>query len=115
MNADGSGQTNLSNNSAVGDYEADWQRIIILQGDVDCNGSANSVDALKLLRFVAGLSVSQQPGCPPIGTGAPVFGDVDCNDAVYSVDALKVLRYVAGLSVAQTMPCPGIGTPAGGG
>jgi hypothetical protein len=42
-----------------------------LQGDVDCSGGANavnSVDALKLLRFAAGLSVSQGPGCPLIGS-----------------------------------------------
>jgi len=91
----------------IGAYE------LTKQGDVDCNGSANSVDALKLLRHVAGLSVSQQPGCPPIGTGDPVFGDVDCNGTANSVDALKVLRYVAGLSVAQTEPCPDIGTTTG--
>jgi len=84
---------------------------VLLVGDVDCNGTVNSVDALKLLRYVAGLTVSQQPGCPPIGTGDPVFGDVDCNGAANSVDALKVLRYVAGLTVSQTEPCPDVGTP----
>jgi hypothetical protein len=29
-------------------------------GDVDCSGSINSVDALKVLRFVAQLSVTQK-------------------------------------------------------
>lgn len=35
-------------------------------GDVDCNGIVNSVDALKVLRFVAGLSVNQTEPCPDI-------------------------------------------------
>ena len=82
-----------------------------LRGDVDCNGGVNSVDALKVLRFVAGLTVSQQPGCPLIGTGLPFAnGDVDCNNNVNSVDALKILRWVAGLSVSQQPGCTPIGT-----
>lgn len=85
------------------------------QGDVDCTGAVNSVDALKLLRYVAGLSVSQQPGCAPVGTGDPLQDDVDCNNLVNAVDALKILRYVAGLTVAQTEPCPDVGTPTGAG
>jgi glutamyl endopeptidase len=41
----------------------------LLQGDVDCNGSATSVDSLKILRFVAGLPNNLPAGCPPIGSG----------------------------------------------
>jgi hypothetical protein len=37
-------------------------------GDVDCDSDVDSVDALKLLRHVAGLSVSQNDPCPDIGT-----------------------------------------------
>ncbi len=37
-------------------------------GDIDCNGSINSVDALKILRFVVSLPVSQNAGCPVIGS-----------------------------------------------
>ena len=82
----------------------------LIQGDVDCNGTANSVDALKVLRFVAGLSVAQEPDCPDIGTEvASFFGDVDCSNAVNSVDSLKILRFVAGMSVIQTEPCADIG------
>jgi hypothetical protein len=77
---------------------------------VDCNGEVTSVDALKQLRFVAALSVSQLPDCPEIGEDvASVWGDVDCNGEVTSVDALKVLRFVAGLDYAQAEPCPDIG------
>ncbi len=36
-------------------------------GDVDCDGDVDGVDALKIQRQVAGLSVDQEPGCPVIG------------------------------------------------
>jgi hypothetical protein len=82
-------------------------------GDVDCSGAVNAVDALKLLRYSAGLSVSQTEPCPDVGEPLlPAgFGDVDCSGGVNSVDALKVLRYSAGLSVAQTLPCPEFNNP----
>ena len=35
--------------------------------DVDCSGHINAVDALKILRFAAGLSVSQHEPCTNIG------------------------------------------------
>ena len=40
----------------------------LVWGDVDCDGDVDSVDSLKILRFVAGLSVSQQAGCPALGS-----------------------------------------------
>ncbi len=84
----------------------------LTQGDVDCNGTANSVDSLKVLRFVANLSVAQEEGCPAVGSQvASFFGDVDCSNAVNSVDALKILRFVANLSVSQDEPCANIGDP----
>jgi hypothetical protein len=79
------------------------------QGDSDCNSSVNSVDALLVLRFGAGLGVNQNEPCPDIGTVltlAGVFGDVDCTGVVNSVDALKILRFGAGLPVAQNEPPP---------
>ena len=85
-------------------------------GDVDCGGSVTSVDSLKVLRFNAGLSVSQTEPCVDIGSVLPnseLQGDVDCGDTVNSVDALKLLRYGAGLSVAQNDPCPDVGTQGG--
>jgi len=83
----------------------------LTQGDLDCNGDVSSVDALKELRHVAGLSVSQNEPCPDIGTDvASLWGDVDCNGGVTSVDALKVLRHVAGLPVSQEPGCPAIGS-----
>jgi hypothetical protein len=82
-----------------------------VNGDVDCNGAVNSVDALKVLRFVAQLSVAQGPDCPEIGSGTPLFADVDCSGGVNSVDSLKLLRHVASMPVVQPGGCAGIGSP----
>jgi hypothetical protein len=40
---------------------------------VDCSGAVNSVDALKILRFAAGLSVVQNepPPCTDLGQVLP--------------------------------------------
>jgi Ca2+-binding RTX toxin-like protein len=38
------------------------------QGDVNCDNAVNSVDALLVLRFGAGLGVNQNDPCPGIGT-----------------------------------------------
>ncbi len=82
-------------------------------GDVDCNGGANSVDSLKLLRYNAGLPYAHSSPCLEIGDeyGDPVhlWGDLDCSGVINAVDALKALRFVAGLPVAQTEPCIDLG------
>jgi parallel beta-helix repeat protein len=83
----------------------------LTQGDVDCDGDVDSADALKVLRHVAALSVSQEPGCPQIGSAGLLFADADCDGDVDSVDALKVLRHVAALPVTQSEPCADIGSP----
>ena len=88
-------------------------------GNVDCSAPAagvNAVDALKVLRHSAGLSVTQNEPCADIGAaigGGQVQGDVDCSDphAVNSIDALKILRAVAGLSVAKPVGCPEVKPP----
>ncbi len=104
--ASAANQPDAINNAAI----AVNQPCPTLIGDVDCNGSVSAVDALKVLRYVVGLSVAQESGCPLIGTGTPYKqGDVDCNESVTAVDALKILRYVAGLSVTQP-GCPPIGS-----
>lgn len=81
-------------------------------GNADCNQAVNAVDALKILRFVAGLSVAQSEPCKDIGQvigSGFKQGDVDCNNAVTAVDALKVLRAVASLSVNTACAGPVIG------
>jgi hypothetical protein len=82
-----------------------------LSGDVDCSGAVNSIDALKLSRHVAGLSVSQTEPCPDVGTGdGEVFGDVNCDGNITAVDALFVLRFVAALPVNLPQGCRPVGT-----
>lgn len=85
------------------------------QGDVDCDGDVDAVDALQILRDVAGLGANQQQGCPPIGVAAvqpasaTSFGDVDCDGDVDAVDALQILRHVAGLGANQQQGCTPVG------
>ncbi len=87
-----------------------------LFGDVDCDDDVDAVDALKVLRYVVGLPVSQVEPCPDIGADVLVngqamkWGDVDGDGDVDAVDALKILRHVAGLPVDQAPGTPDIGS-----
>jgi hypothetical protein len=72
---------------------------LTLAGDADCDGAVDSVDALQVLRHVAGLG---EPDCL-------AAADVDCSGEINSVDSLKILRFVAGLPQTGLPPdCPGI-------
>ena len=42
-------------------------RLTAIWGNVDCKDGVSPVDALKILRFDAGLDVSQEAGCPAMG------------------------------------------------
>jgi len=74
-----------------------------VSGDVNCDQTVNSVDALGVLRSTAGLST---PACIDAA-------DVSCDDAVNSIDSLFILRYVAGLPANLPGGCPPIGTAPG--
>ena len=80
-------------------------------GDINCDGRVDAVDAMMILRYGAGMTVSQYDPCP--GIGAPndqdLFGDVDCDDDVDSADSLAVLRFTVGLPVNLTPGCPSVG------
>jgi dipeptidyl aminopeptidase/acylaminoacyl peptidase len=86
-------------------------------GDIDCSGTVSIGDAQKTARSLIGLSVSQGPSCPQIGSHALVgttdriWGDVDCGGAVTIGDAQKIARSLIGLSVSQGSGCVGIGQP----
>lgn len=82
-----------------------------IQGDIDCDDDVDAVDALQLLRFVAGLGANQPQGCPPLGEpiGDTIFGDIDCDGDVDAVDALQILRHVAGLGANQPQGCQPVG------
>ena len=88
-----------------GDFDAvmadDRTVFRMLKGDADCNFQINAVDALAVLRRVAGL------GSP---SGCGNAGDVTCDGKLDVVDALLILRHVAALSVNLPAGCPTIGT-----
>lgn len=56
---------------ALGSGEAPDQ---IIQGDTDCDGDVDAVDALQDLRYVAGLPVNQNSPCIAIGSVAAIPG-----------------------------------------
>ena len=85
----------------MGAFEFNGTSPTLIQGDVNCDSSATSVDSLFLLREVAGMGAAT----------CAENGDVNCDGDRTSVDALGVLRYVAGLPVNQNEPCPDVGTP----
>ncbi len=74
----------------------------VIWGDVDNDGDVDAVDGLKVLQFVAGLSVSTDPSIGSTITlvdGSDleevIWGDVDNDGDVDAVDALQILGYVA--------------------
>ncbi len=44
----------------------------LMWGDIDCTLAINPIDSLKLLRFDAGLPVSQEAGCSLLGANVAV-------------------------------------------
>lgn len=71
-----------------------------VQGDVDCDGDVDAVDALNVLSEVAAID---EGDCAP-------NGDLDCNRDRSATDALGLLRHIAALPPIQVdVPCPGIG------
>jgi len=83
-------------------FSPDWQPVSLtpLSGDTDCTGTITAVDALQVLRGVAGLPVA----------GCAYAGDADCDGGRDAVDALFLLRHVAGIPPISLPPgCPGIG------
>ncbi len=70
-----------------------------VRGDANCDGQVDAVDALALLRWVAGL----EPRAPCLEQA-----DANCDGALDAVDALDVLRHVAGLPVLAPSGCGGL-------
>jgi hypothetical protein len=87
----------------------------VVNGDVNCDGEVDTVDALAILRNVASLPpLLQNEPCPDIGSdigGGDLFGDVGCDGVIDSVDALRALRFTAGLPpLSAPKGCPVVGT-----
>ena len=59
-------------------------------GDADCDTLLTSLDALAVLKEVAGLGDSK----------CALRGDMDCNGALDAADALRILQRISGLSSA---------------
>jgi Tol biopolymer transport system component len=87
MNADGSGQTNLTNNPAI-DVDPDWQPFFPRPGDVNCGGDINSIDAVLVLQLSAGLVAA---------LACDQNADVNGDGSIDSRDAALILQYAAGL------------------
>ena len=82
-------------------------------GDVDCSQTINAIDALKVLRYVAGYRIYQDHICYYPDTLVQIEGgpqvqwaDADCNGTISSVDALRILRYIGGYHIALITGCP---------
>jgi hypothetical protein len=83
-----------------------------VQGDINCSGHVDVVDALQILRLSAGLHAD---------ANCRALGDVNCDGDVDSVDALLELKYDAGipatsaadLSAISAQNCPPIGSVVG--
>lgn len=72
-----------------------------IQGDADCNGIVNALDALQMLRGAASLG---EADCAS-------SANVDCQYGTNVIDALLILRYAAGLPTPiDPAVCPPIGT-----
>ncbi len=66
-------------------------------GDADCDRDADALDALQVLRNVAGL------GEPASCLAA---GNLQCDDGIAAVDALMILRFAARLPLNLPPGCP---------
>lgn len=96
---------------------------LFVWGDNDCDVDVDSVDALKGLQYVAGISFVQTTPCFPLGetigtspaaVDVRLWGDVDCDGDVDAVDALGILRHVAGIAtVAGGGACPAVESAVG--
>jgi hypothetical protein len=78
-----------------GCFDAIW-------GDVDCGGSVNSIDALRILRLSVGL-----PGNAPAGCASSA--DVNCDGITNAIDALKLLLFASGFRETAAAGCLTIG------
>ena len=70
-------------------------------GDVTCEGTIDTLDALHILRRAADMS--------NLGLCAAQTGDVNCSGAIDATDALLILRYAAGFTVTTPQGCPRLG------
>jgi serine protease len=80
---------------------SDTPTFAILCGDVNCDGIIDVVDALWILRHVAGFNPDAE---------CITKANVDCDDDMDVVDALFILRFVANLPISLPPGCGGPGS-----
>ncbi len=76
----------------------------IFPGDVNCSGATDSIDALQILSFAAGLTTTASDCLQQ-------YGNVNCDASINAIDSMLVLRYAADLPIDLTQACPAIGGP----
>jgi hypothetical protein len=65
-------------------------------GDANCSADVSALDALQVLRFVAGLASAD----------CAANGDINCDGSLSSVDALMILRVVASIIHSRRRASP---------
>ncbi|MGI8549326.1 MAG: hypothetical protein ACR2PL_00815, partial [Dehalococcoidia bacterium] len=75
-----------------------------IAGDVNCSTKVDAVDALCVLRNVAGLAPTSACAFTPSSSTDPVWLVSKNNPSISAVDALCILRSVAMLGATQTCP-----------
>jgi hypothetical protein len=79
---------------------SEWNSGIVARGNVDCDGDVDVLDALAMLRSIAGLAESE----------CAQAADVDCDSALTLTDMIAVLRYAGGLLLLPVPAgCPAMG------
>src|SRR5205814_1471957 len=86
--------------ATAGNNSASVMTTALVQPDVNGDGVVSALDALCLLRDVAGMAGTS--GCPE--PSVHQRGDVNGDGVVGPLDALCLLRYVAGLPATPTCP-----------
>lgn len=80
------------------------------RGDVDCDGTVDAIDALRVLRFAVGIEIDAAacPASGPTSTGEvnAAAGDIDGDGATTAVDALFLLQCIVGIENGW---CDGLG------
>ncbi|MCH7838355.1 MAG: PD40 domain-containing protein, partial [Chloroflexi bacterium] len=92
MNADGSGQTRLTNHPAD-DRSADWQPLLV--GDVNCQGGVTIVDAQLIAQKIVGR-IDALP--------CAKNGDVNGSGGVTIADAQLIAQLIVGR--IPSLPAP---------
>jgi hypothetical protein len=85
-----------------------------LQGDLDCSGVVDGVDALAPLLFAQELPFEQDLPCPPLDvplSGGFLFADVNCDGAIDEKDTMAILALVGRVAGAPVEGCVPIGEP----